>query len=258
MITSAKTQPRQARWLAWLALTFGLVCYVIFFGTAVYSIGFVGDLVVPKSIDSGAVISPALAILIDMALLGVFALQHSVMARAPFKQWWTHVVPRPIERSVYVLFASLALLLLYWQWRPLPESIWNVTGSFGQSLILALYGVGWLIVVWSTFLIDHSDLFGLRQVYAFWRGKDNHTAPAFKTPTLYRFVRHPMMVGFLLAFWATAHMTVGHLLFSLATTAYIIVGVHFEERDLLRSFGETYRRYQRKVRMFLPFPKRVG
>jgi protein-S-isoprenylcysteine O-methyltransferase Ste14 len=179
------------------------------------------------------------------------------MARPAFKRWWTRFVPRPVERSTYVLFASLALLLMYWLWLPLPTTVWNLSSSLVRFLAFALYGVGWLIVLLSTWLIDHADLFGLRQVYVFWRARE-YTAPAFKTPSLYRLVRHPMMVGFLFAFWATPHMTVGHLLFSVVMTGYIFAGIHLEEYDLLLAFGETYQRYRRSVRMLLPFPGRHG
>lgn len=252
-MTQAKTKPHRTTWRAAPALAYAAVCYLLFLYTTVYATGFVGDLVVPKSIDSGAAVSPLWAILVDVALLSLFALQHSVMARPAFKQWWTRVVPRPIERSTYVLLASLALLLLFWQWLPVPETIWNLPNSGGRFLVLALYGLGWLVVVLSTFLIDHADLFGLRQVYEFWKVRERG-APGFKTPALYRLMRHPMMAGFLLAFWVTPHMTIGHLLFSMTMTAYILVGIHLEEHDLLATFGETYERYRQNVRMLAPLP----
>ena len=255
MATHAQIKPHQGAWRTWLALSYGVACYLIFMGTTLYTIGFVGNLYTPKSIDTGRVVAPLGAAAIDAALLAVFTLQHSVMARPAFKQWWARIIPRAIERSTYVLLASLALLLLYWQWRPLPTIVWNVSNPVGRGLLLALYGVGWALVLLSTFLIDHSELFGLRQVYARWRDRDDG-APIFKTPMLYRLVRHPMMVGFLIAFWATPQMSVGHVLFSVAMTAYIVVGIHFEERDLLAYYGETYRCYQSRVRMLLPFPKR--
>lgn len=252
-MTQTKSRLQGMTWQAGITLTYGAVCYLIFVCATVYALGFVGDFFVPKTLDSGRVVSPFQAVLVDVALVSVFALQHSIMARPAFKRWWGRFAPRPIERSTYVLLASLALLLLFWHWQPLPETIWNLRGAAWRFLVFGLYSIGWLIVLLSSFLIDHADLFGLRQVYAFSTTKDN-AAPVFKTPALYRLVRHPMMVGFLLAFWATPHMTVGHLLFSLATTAYIVVGIHLEEHDLLASFGETYRRYQRRVRMLVPFP----
>jgi protein-S-isoprenylcysteine O-methyltransferase Ste14 len=254
MTTNVETRAHRLTWQATLALIYGAVCYLIFLCTTVYAVGFVGDLVVPKSLDSGRGVSPLQAIIVDVALAALFALQHSVMARPAFKWWWTRFVPRPVERSTYVLFSSLALLLLYWLWLPLPQTLWNVSSPVVRLPVLALYGVGWLIVLLSSYLIDHGDLFGIRQVYDFWRARDS-TEPAFKTPALYRLVRHPMMVGFLLAFWATPHMTVGHLLFSLAMTGYIFAGIHFEERDLLAYYGETYQRYRQRVHMLLPFPK---
>jgi protein-S-isoprenylcysteine O-methyltransferase Ste14 len=257
MTIPVETKPHRLTWHAGLALIYGAVCYLIFLFTTVYAVGFVGDIVVPKSLDSGRVVSPLQAIVIDVALLGLFALQHGIMARPAFKRWWTRFVPRPVERSTFVLFASLALLLLYWLWLPLPETIWNLSSPLVRYIALTLYGMGWLIVVLSSWLIDHSDLFGIRQVYVYFRGRD-YTAPDFKTPTLYRLVRHPMMVGFLVAFWATPHLTVGHLLFSLAMTGYILAGVHFEERDLLAYYGETYQRYRQHVRMLIPFPKGWG
>lgn len=257
MITHAATTAPVKRGRSILALVYGTVCYLIFLGAFLYAVGFVGDLVVPKSIDTGAVVSPIHASIIDLALLSLFALQHSMMARPAFKRWWTRFVPRPIERSTYVLFASLVMLLLYWQWLPLPETIWNLSNPLARILALVLFGAGWLIALLSSFLIDHSDLLGLRQVYVFWRARD-YTAPGFRTPALYRVVRHPLMVGFLLAFWATSHMSAGHLLFCLAMTGYIVAGIHLEEHDLLAYYGETYRRYRRRVRMLVPFPKQWG
>jgi len=238
-----------------LAFMYGAVSYVIFLAATLYAIGFVGDLIVPKAIDTGPAVPFMQALLVDTLLLGLFAIQHSVMARPAFKRWWTTIIPRSIERSTFVLFASLLLLLLYWQWLPMPTVIWDAQHTAVGMLLQGLYFVGWLIAFLSTFLINHFDLFGLRQVYANWRARE-YTSPGFKIPTLYKLVRHPLMLGFLIAFWATPRMTVGHLIFSLATTGYILVGIHLEERDLLAVYGETYRHYQQRVSMLLPLPKK--
>jgi protein-S-isoprenylcysteine O-methyltransferase Ste14 len=255
MNTHVSKQSSAKSWLPTFALIYGVVCYLIFFGTTLYAIGFIGDFFVPKTIDAGPDVPPLQAGVIDIALLALFALQHSVMARPAFKRWWKRFVAPPLERSTYVLLASLALLLLFWLWLPLRGTIWNIQHPIGQALVLSLYGFGWLIAFSSTYLIDHFDLFGLRQVYTNWRAT-NYSAMSFKTPAFYRLVRHPLMTGFLIAFWAAPHMTVGRLLFALAMTGYILVGIRFEERDLLTSFGAKYRRYQEQVRMLIPFPKR--
>lgn len=238
-----------------LALMYGIVSYLIFLVAAFYAIGFVGNLIVPKTIDTGPAASFIPAFIIDAFLLALFAIQHSVMARPAFKRWWTTIIPRSIERSTYVLLASVLLLLLYWQWLYIPGVIWDVEHTAGGVLLQSLYFVGWLIVFLSTFLINHFDLFGLRQVFGNWRA-GAYTLPSFKTPVLYKLVRHPLMLGFLIAFWATPRMTVGHLIFALATTGYILVGIHLEERDLLATYGEVYRRYQKRVYMLLPLPKK--
>ncbi len=238
-----------------LALVYGAFCYLIFLVTTLWAIGFVGDLIVPKTIDTGRSVPFVIALLVDMLLLGLFAIQHSIMARPVFKRWWTTFIPSSIERSTYVLFASLLLLLLFWQWLPIPGTIWNVEHTAWGVVLQGLYWLGWLIILLSTFLINHFDLFGLRQVYLKWRGVE-YTSESMKTPALYKLVRHPLMLGFLIAFWATPYMTAGHLLFALATTGYILVGIHLEERDLLAAYGETYRRYQQRVSMLLPIPKK--
>jgi len=232
-------------------LSFGVVSYVAFLGALLYAIGFVGNFGVPRSIDSAPSGSIGVALLVNTALLTVFALQHSVMARPAFKRWWTRFVPEPIERSTYVLLASLALSLMYWQWQPMGGIVWNVESTLGRVVLYSLFAVGWLTVLAATFLINHFDLFGLRQVWLHWRGK-HYTNLPFRTPGLYRFVRHPLYVGFLMGFWATPTMTAAHLLFALVTTAYILVAIQFEERDLVTILGEDYAEYRRRVPMLIP------
>lgn len=237
------------------AFVYGVLCYLIFFGTFLYAAGFIGNLVVPKSMDSGPVGPFGESLLIDAGLLALFAFQHSVMARPWFKRAWTRVISEPVERSTYVLFSSLALLVLFWQWRPVGGVIWNLEESSLRAVLYGLCVMGWLIVLISTFLINHFDLFGLRQVYLFLLGKPC-TPLAFGTPVLYRHVRHPLYLGWLFAFWATPTMTVTHLFFAIATTLYILMAIRFEEKDLISIHGDEYRRYQKRVPMILPL--RVG
>jgi protein-S-isoprenylcysteine O-methyltransferase Ste14 len=237
-----------------LAFVYGVVTYLIFLATFLYAIGFVGNLVVPKSIDTGEQIGFGQALLINALLLGVFALQHSVMARPGFKRWWTKAVPKPIERSTYVLFASASLILLFWQWRPMTDVVWNIENPIGRYIMWALFVLGWATVLVGTSLINHFDLFGLRQVYLYQKGKD-YTELGFRTPFLYKIVRHPIMLGFIIAFWATPHMSVGHLVFAIATTAYILIAIQLEERDIVGAHGATYEDYRKKVSMILPIPK---
>ena len=238
------------------AFLYGVVCYLIFLGTFLYAIGFVGNIVVPKAIDTGRLDSPlSIALIIDAALLSLFAVQHSVMARQWFKRAWTRFVPPPVERSTYVLLASLVLLLLYWQWRPMGPVVWDVTNPTGRMLLIGLFWMGWGGVLFSTYLVDHFSLFGLRQVYNHLRGRDEVAIP-FKSPALYKVVRHPLYLGFIVAFWSTPRMTFGHLFFAVMTTAYILVAIQFEERDLVRSYGDVYRDYRQRVSMLLPIPRR--
>jgi protein-S-isoprenylcysteine O-methyltransferase Ste14 len=239
-----------------LAVLYGLISYVIFLGSFLYAIGFLGDFGVPKSIDSGPLVHWHLALLIDLALLAAFAIQHSVMARPGFKAAWTRIVPRSVERSTYVLFSSLLLVLLFWKWQTLPAAIWTATTPGARLALQALFGAGWLIVLLSTFMINHFDLFGLRQVFLRLRGR-SYSPLSFRQRAFYHFVRHPIMLGFLIAFWSTPRMSLGHLLFALATTGYILVGVTLEERDLVAAHGTDYEAYRCRVPMLLPGARRL-
>ncbi len=235
-----------------LSFLYGVVNYVVFLGVFLYAIAFVGDFAVPRTIDSGGPTGafwPSL--LINAGLLGLFAVQHSVMARQGFKEWWTKIVPEPIERSTYVLFTNAVLILLFWQWRPLTDVVWSVEVAWGQWVLWGLFGLGWALVLAATFMISHMHLFGMKQVYEHVQGEElSH--PDFQIPGLYRYVRHPLILGFLIGFWATPHMTVGHLVFALATTGYSFIGLYLEERDLIAQFGERYRRYREQVPMIVP------
>jgi len=243
------------RWrVAAFAFVYGIVCYVAFFATFLYAIAFVANVIVPKTIDSGEVIPAREAFAVNVVLLLIFALQHSVMARKPFKQWLARWVSPSVERSTYVLASSLALALLFWLWRPMPTVVWHIDNTLLANALLALSLIGWAIVLVSTFLIDHFELFGLQQVASNLTGKAM-PEPKFRTPLFYKFVRHPLYFGFILAFWATPTMTIGHLLFAAGTTAYILIGILLEERDLVGAFGEDYRRYQHRVSMLIPWRK---
>jgi len=238
-----------------VSVLYGSVAYTLFLGTILYAIAFVGGLPLPKTIDSGAPGPLPLALIVNTALLGLFAVQHSVMARPAFKRWWKAIVPDSVERSTYVIFSSLALVLLFWQWQPMPQPIWSVTDPTGVVILRVVFWAGWALVFLSTFLINHFELFGLRQVWCRLTGK-TLPPPAFRTPSLYRHVRHPLYLGFLLAFWSTPIMTMGHLLFAAATTGYILIAIRLEERDLIAIFGDRYRRYREQVSMLIPLPWR--
>ena len=237
-----------------IAFLYGIATYVVFFASFLYAVGFVEGLLVPKTIDTGTIVPLGEALIVNLLLMSLFAIQHSVMARRQFKQWWTQYVPKSIERSTYVLLASLALALLCWQWRPVPAVVWHVDNPQIAMAIMALSFIGWFTVLTSTFLINHFELFGLHQVASHLAGRAM-PAPRFRTPLYYKFVRHPIYLGFILAFWAAPIMTVGHLLFAAVTTAYIVVGASLEERDLVDMYGDDYRRYRKRVSMLVPWRK---
>jgi protein-S-isoprenylcysteine O-methyltransferase Ste14 len=241
----------------YLTIGYGAVCYAVFLVAFLYAIGFVGNLIVPRSVDNGVAASILEAVVVNVLLLALFAVQHSVMARPVFKRWWTRWVPKTIERSTYVLLSSLVLVLLYWQWRTMPTVIWDVAWTPGRIVLWALFAAGWLTVLLSTFMISHFDLFGLRQVYLAWRGQP-YTDLEFRTSLLYRAVRHPLMLGFIVAFWAAPTMTVGHLLFAVATTGYILIAIQLEEHDLNAALGDRYRDYRSRVPMLIPGLHRRG
>jgi protein-S-isoprenylcysteine O-methyltransferase Ste14 len=237
-----------------IALLYGLVAYALFFASFLYAVGFVSGLIVPKTIDDGALVPLTEALIVNLMLMSLFAVQHSVMARRQFKEWWTRYVPKSVERSTYVLFASLALVLLLWQWRPMPATVWQIDNPVVAASVTALSLLGWIIVLTSTFLINHFELFGLHQVANNLTGRSMPEA-RFRTPLYYNFVRHPIYLGFIIAFWAAPTMSVGHLLFAAVTTAYIFVGILLEERDLIDLFGDDYRRYRNRVSMLVPWRK---
>jgi protein-S-isoprenylcysteine O-methyltransferase Ste14 len=237
-----------------IALLYGLAAYLVFFLTFLYAIGFVEGLWVPKTIDTGTVVPMTEALIVNILLMSLFAVQHSVMARRQFKEWWTQYVPKSVERSTYVLFASLALVVLFWQWRPMPDVMWQIVDPSTAMAITGLSFVGWFLVLTSTFLINHFELFGVHQVVNNLAGR-SMSEPRFKTPVLYKLVRHPIYLGFIIAFWAAPVMTVGHALFAAVTTTYIFVGIWLEERDLIELFGDEYRRYKERVGMLVPWRK---
>jgi len=237
-----------------IAFVYGVICYVFFFASFLYAAGFVGGFLVPLSLDSAPTGPFGTSLLIDLGLLGLFAVQHSVMARPAFKRVWTRVVPEPVERSTYVLASSLALILLFWQWRPLGGVVWDVQDPIGRAILWGGFAFGWLLVLVTTFLINHFDLFGLRQVWFHLRGQP-YRPLTFGTPGPYRLVRHPLYVGWFFAFWATPTMTVAHFVFAVMTTAYILVAIQFEERDLVAAHPE-YESYRARVPMLIPSGRR--
>lgn len=234
--------------------TYALICYLIFLMAFLYLIGFMENLVVPKTINEGSEVSLPMALLTNLGLILLFGLQHSIMARQSFKKQWIRIVPKPIERSTYVLFSTLALILLLWLWKPIPYAFWDISGTIPGYVVLAISFLGWGILLLSTFQINHFELFGLLQVYNYIKDKESQPLK-FRTPALYKMVRHPLYFGFVLAFWATPKMTAGHLLFASGMTAYILIGIYFEEKDLVKNFGDKYRKYRKKTAKLIPFLK---
>lgn len=233
------------------AFAYGTLSYLLFLATFVYAVAFLGNVGLDRTIDGSALVPFGQALFVNILLLGLFAVQHSVMARPGFKQWWTRFVPKPVERSTYVLFSSLALLLLFYTWQPMGGTIWDVGDPVARGLIYGLFAAGWLLILVATFLINHFDLFGMRQVWLYFKDQP-YTPLKFATPSFYRYVRHPLYVGWLLTFWATPTMTVAHLVFSIATTVYILIAIQFEERDLVKVHGSVYEQYRREVPMLVP------
>lgn len=238
----------------WMFFVYGVICYLLFLGVFAWMAGFVGNFLVPKTIDSTLPGSIGEAVLVNLALLLLFAVQHSVMARPAFKRVWTRIIPQPIERSTYVLASCAVTILLMWQWRGVDQVIWDVRQPILRGLLWGLFGVGWLLVPLVTLLLNHFDLFGTRQVWLYLRGRDYEALP-FRVPSLYKHVRHPLYIGWAIAFWATPTMTAGHLLFAGVLTVYMGVAAIFEERDLIAYFGQQYEEYRRRVPMFVPFAK---
>ena len=240
-----------------IILIYGLIAYLVSFGTILYAIGFAGNMIVPKTIDGAPQLPLMEAIVINASLLLLFALQHSIMARPFFKRWWTRIIPEPMERSTFILFSSLCLILMMWQWQPIGGVIWSVENQVLKTTFLVIYVTGWTIVFISTFLINHFDLFGLRQVWLYATNKKYESLP-FRVPLFYRFVRHPLHLGFLIAFWSTPVMTIAHLLFAVLTTGYILTAIKFEEKDLITHFGKRYLTYKKLVPKIIPFFKKDG
>jgi len=238
-----------------IAFIYGVICYIIFLVTFLYAVAFIANIQIPdyvsKTIDSGTSGPLVISVIIDVVLLGIFALQHSVMARPAFKKWWTKIVPKSVERSTYVLFASLALLLMYWQWKPLPDLVWDVQTSVARTALWTLSGLGWFLVLSGTYMISHWHLFGLKQVTDNLKG-NVPSNPKFQINGYYRFLRHPLMLGFIIAFWATPSMSVGHLLFAGLSTGYILIALQFEEHDLIHFFGDKYLNYKKRVPGLFP------
>ncbi len=238
-----------------ISFVYGVLAHLGFLVAFMYLIGFLGNFVVPKSIDSGQAGPVGQALLINVILIAIFGIPHSVMARPGFKQWWTKVVPQHIERSTYVMISNLLVALLMWQWQPMVGVIWNVEHPVGASVLWGLFGIGWVMIVLTSFVINHFDLFGLRQVYLHLRGME-YTPLEFKAKWIYQYIRHPLMLGWIIAFWSTPQMSAGHLVFAVGTTVYILIAIQFEERDLVKYHGEDYENYRRKVSMLIPFKKK--